>query len=450
MPDFTGLVEQNNGAVVNISTTQKTTQNDALSQGPEGSEIPEGAPLDELLKRYFGEGGPGSGGEPGEEKSLGSGFVISSDGYVITNHHVVKDAEEVVVRLQDKRELVAKVIGSDNRSDIALLKLEAKELPVVTLGDSNALKVGEWVLAIGSPFGFDHSVTAGIVSAKGRSLPSDNYVPFIQTDVAINPGNSGGPLFNLEGEVVGVNSQIFSRTGGFMGLSFAIPIDVAMQVVDQLKTKGKVSRGWLGVQIQDVTRELADSFGMKKPHGALVSRILPKSPAESAGLMIGDIIEEFNGHVIDTSSSLPIMVGTTKIGESVDLKVLRQGQTVEVPIKIGMLPDDEPVVDGGKSESAEGNKLTRLNISASNPTDQQREQFDLPKTGGVLVLDVKSGPAADAGIRRGDVILRIQEQNIRDMKHLDQILKELPKGKTVAILVQRRGGSQFLALKLKD
>lgn len=451
LPDFTGLVEQNNAAVVNISTTQKAVQSEAAPQLPDGIEIPEGTPFDDLLKRYFGEGGPGGpgGGEPNDTKSLGSGFIISPDGYVITNHHVVKDADEVVVRLQDRRELVAKIVGSDKRSDIALLKLDAKDLPVVKTGSTEELKVGEWVLAIGSPFGFDHSVTAGIVSAKGRSLPSDNYVPFIQTDVAINPGNSGGPLFNLDGEVVGVNSQIYSRTGGFMGLSFAIPIDVALQVVDQLKSQGKVSRGWLGVQIQDVTRELAESFGMKKPQGALVSRILPKSPAEDSGIQIGDIIEEYNGHVIESSAALPPMVGATKIGDSAVLKVIRQGKSLDVPIKIGMLPDEEPAL-ARKEEPSGGTSLGRLNLAVTNPTGEQRQQLDIPKTGGVIVMDVKPGPAAEAGIRRGDIILRVQDQSVRDVKHLEDIVKNLPKGKTVAMLVQRSGGSQFIALKLKD
>lgn len=449
LPDFTGLVEKNSAAVVNISTTQKVSATEPQQQLPEGIEIPEGTPFDDFLRRYFGEGGPG-GGEPSETKSLGSGFVVSPDGYIITNHHVVKDADEIVVRLQDRRDLVAKVVGSDKRSDIALLKVEAQDLPVVKMGSANNLKVGEWVLAIGSPFGFDHSVTAGIVSAKGRSLPSDNYVPFIQTDVAINPGNSGGPLFNLEGEVVGVNSQIYSRTGGFMGLSFAIPIDVAMQVVDQLKSQGHVSRGWLGVQIQDVTRELAESFGMKKPQGALVSKILDKSPAEAAGLQIGDIITEFNGQEIISSASLPPMVGMTKIGETAKLKILRQGSTKEVPVKIGMLPEEEPALAGGPAEQPSGEKVSRLNLSVSNLTQEQREQLELPKNGGVLAQTVNPGPAYDAGIRRGDVILRIQDQAVKDVKQFNEVVKGLPKGKSVAILVQRRGGSLFLALKLKD
>ena len=468
LPDFTGLVEQNNAAVVNISTTQKLTPSDLQAQAPEGIEVPEGAgpPLEDLLRRYFGEGGgvpgmpggpgapgvpgmPPEGGDSGEAKSLGSGFIISSDGYVMTNHHVIKDADEVIVKLQDRRELVAKVVGSDKRSDIALLKVEAKDLPIVKMGSAEKLKVGEWVLAIGSPFGFDHSATAGIVSAKGRSLPSDNYVPFIQTDVAINPGNSGGPLFNLNGEVIGVNSQIYSRTGGFMGLSFAIPIDVALQVVDQLKTQGKVSRGWLGVQIQDVTRELAESFGMKKPQGALVAKILPKSPAEEAGLQLGDIIEEYNGQEIASSASLPPMVGATKIGQSAKLKVLRNGSTKELTIKIGALPEEEPEVAKAE-EPVTGDKVSRLGLSVSNPTPQQREQMQLPKTGGVLVQGVTPGAAYDAGIRRGDVILRIQDQAVKDVKQFSEAVKGLSKDRSIALLVQRHGAAQFLAIKPRD
>lgn len=456
LPDFTTLVEKNNTAVVNISTSQKITAGGERPQLPEGLDIPEGTPLDEFFKHYFGEGGPGApggggpgdGGQPSEVKSLGSGFVISPDGYILTNHHVVKDADEIVIRLQDRRELVAKVVGSDKRSDIALLKIDATGLPVLNIGSSENLKVGAWVLAIGSPFGFDHSVTAGIVSAKGRSLPSDNYVPFIQTDVAINPGNSGGPLFNMEGQVVGVNSQIYSRTGGSMGISFAIPIEVAMKVVEQLKTSGHVSRGWLGVQIQDVTRELAESFGMKKPQGALVSKVLPKSPAEAAGLQVGDIITDYNKQEIISSSSLPPMVGATKIGDNATLKLIRQGQSKEVQVKIGTLPDDdEPVV--AEAEPTGKEQVNRLGLSVANLTAEQREQLEV-KQNGVLVHDVKPGAAYDAGIRRGDVILRIQDQPIKDVKQFNEVVKGLPKGKSIALLVQRHGGSQFLALKLKD
>ncbi len=451
LPDFTALVEKNNAAVVNISTTQKIAGAER-PQMPEGMDIPEGTPLDEFLRRYFGEGGglggPGDGGGPSEVKSLGSGFIISNDGYILTNQHVVKDADEIVVRLQDRREFVAKVVGSDKRSDIALLKIDATGLPTLPIGTSENLKVGAWVLAIGSPFGFDHSVTAGIVSAKGRSLPSDNYVPFIQTDVAINPGNSGGPLFNMDGQVVGVNSQIYSRTGGSMGISFAIPIEVAMKVVEQLKTSGHVSRGWLGVQIQDVTRELAESFGMKKPQGALVSKVLPKSPAEAAGIQIGDIITEFNKEEIVASSTLPPLVGATKVGETAALKLIRQGQNKEVQVKIGSLPDEEEPL-AGTAEPEDNKPVNRLGVSVSNLTAEQREQLEV-KQNGVLVHEVRPGPAYDAGIRRGDVILRIQDQSIKDTKHFNELVKGLPKGKSIALLVQRHGGSQFLALKLKD
>ena len=456
LPDFTTLVEKNNTAVVNISTTQKISANER-PQLPEGLDIPEGTPLDEFFKHYFGEGGPGApggpggqgedGGQPNEVKSLGSGFIISPDGYILTNQHVVKDADEIVVRLQDRRELVAKVVGSDKRSDIALLKIDATGLPVLNIGSSDTLKVGSWVLAIGSPFGFDHSVTAGIVSAKGRSLPSDNYVPFIQTDVAINPGNSGGPLFNMGGQVVGVNSQIYSRTGGSMGISFAIPIEVAMKVVDQLKTSGHVSRGWLGVQIQDVTRELAESFGMKKPQGALVSKVLPKSPAEAAGLQIGDIITGYNKQEIISSSTLPPMVGDTKIGDNATLSVIRQGQTKDIPVKIGVLPDEDEVI--AIAPETGGKDVDRLGLIVSGLTNEQREQLEV-KQNGVLVQDVKQGAAMDAGIRRGDVILRIQDQVIKEAKQFNEVVKGLPKGKSIAMLVQRRGVSQFLALKLKD
>src|SRR5690606_22911726 len=286
LPDFTDLVEENAAAVVNISTTLRSRAQGEQFRIPD---VPENSPFYEFFKKFFGQIPEGI--QPYEERSsLGSGFIISKEGYVITNNHVVAEAEEVVVRLNDRREFVAKIVGTDERSDIAMLKIEGENLPTVRLGDSSRLKVGEWVLAIGSPFGFEHSVTAGIVSAIGRSLPNENYVPFIQTDVAINPGNSGGPLFHLDGEVGGVHSEIYSRTGGFMGLSFAVPINVVTDVYQQLREHGSVSRGWLGVLIQDVTRDLAESFGMDRPHGALVAKVLPDSPAEKAGIEVGDVI----------------------------------------------------------------------------------------------------------------------------------------------------------------
>jgi len=454
LPDFTELVEKHSAAVVNISTTQKI-KHPKISRMPRGmpEQIPEG-PFGDLFRHFFGEQGPGhgrghggghGGGEPREAKSLGSGFIISEDGYVMTNHHVVKDATEILVRLSDRRELVAEVIGSDARSDIALLKVDADNLPVVKIGDSGHLKVGEWVLAIGSPFGFDHSVTAGIVSAKGRSLPRENYVPFIQTDVAINPGNSGGPLFDLDGSVVGINSQIYSRTGGFMGLSFAIPIDMAMQVVDQLKDGGKVARGWLGVLIQDVTRELAESFGMDKPRGALVAKVLKDSPAEKAGLEVGDIITRFNGEPVVRSSNLPPLVGISPVGEKVKVEILRKGKVKDIKVTLGELPDEAIQVAGEPSTTNE----TRLNITVMDLTAEQRKKLEI-KDGGVIVQKIQAGPARKAGVRRGDVILMINNVDVKDAKHFAEISTDLPNDKSLPLLVQRRGGPVFLALKIKE
>jgi serine protease Do len=445
LPDFTGMVKTNGVAVVNISTTQKPK---AQAPGPQGQakpQLPEGMPpeMEELFKHFYNN--PDSDGyDPGDTQSLGSGFIISPDGYVLTNHHVVKDADEIVVKFSDRRELVAKLIGSDARTDVALLKVAASNLPTVAIGVPEQLQVGEWVLAIGSPFGFEQSVTAGIVSAKGRSLPGGNYVPFIQTDVAINPGNSGGPLFNMDGKVIGINSQIYSRTGGFMGLSFAIPIDVVMNVVDQIKTKGKVSHGWLGVQIQDVTRELAESFGMKKPQGALVSKIMPGSPAEKADLELGDVIIEFNGQVIDTSGDLPPLVGMAAIDSTATLKIIRQGDTKTVSFKIGLLPDQPDQLAEAK---AEAKPMNRIGITVSALTDEQKEALEMPK-GGIIVQDVGKGAAKDAGIQRGDVILRIQNNLIRSVSDFEEAIKDIPAGKSVAVLIQRRGSPAFLALKI--
>jgi len=450
LPDFTELVEKHSAAVVNISTTQKI-KHPKISRMPRGmpDQIPEG-PFGDLFRHFFGEQGRGFGGsegmEPQEAKSLGSGFIISEDGYVMTNHHVVKDATEILVRLSDRRELVAEVIGSDARSDIALLKVDADHLPVVKIGDSGHLKVGEWVLAIGSPFGFDHSVTAGIVSAKGRSLPRENYVPFIQTDVAINPGNSGGPLFDLDGSVVGINSQIYSRTGGFMGLSFAIPIDMAMQVVEQLKDGGKVARGWLGVLIQDVTRELAESFGMDKPRGALVAKVLKDSPAEKAGLEVGDIITRFNGEPVVRSSNLPPLVGISPVGEKVRVEILRKGQVNTLKVTLGKLPDEDEMQIAGEPGTT---NEARLNITVMDLTAEQRQKLEI-KEGGVIVQRIQAGPARKAGIRRGDVILMINNVNVKDAKHFSDISADLPVGKSVPLLVQRRGGPVFLALKIRE
>lgn len=443
LPDFTNLVEKNGSAVVNISTTQKIKH--PKTGQFKGDQVPEG-PFGDLFRHFFGDE-EGRDFEDFDSKSLGSGFIISNDGYILTNYHVIKDANEVIVRLSDRRELVADMVGTDPRSDIALLKVDADNLPTVKLGNSDRLKVGEWVLAIGSPFGFDYSVTAGIVSAKGRSLPRENYVPFIQTDVAINPGNSGGPLFNLDGEVIGINSQIYSRTGGFMGLSFAIPINMVMNIVDQLKDSGRVARGWLGVLIQDVTRELAESFGMKKPRGALVAKVLPDSPAEKAGFEVGDIVIKFDDKKIIRSSNLPPVVGITPVGKNVAVEILRKGKSKKLTVNLGELPEkDQELASIAEPKTTESNKL---NVSVTDLTGEQRKGLEI-KENGVLVNKVGSGPARKAGIRRGDVILMINNTDVKDAAHFKKIIDKLPTGKSVPLLVQRRGGPVFLALKLSD
>ena len=447
-------MEANGPAVVNISTRQ-TNGPARRAHGFTIPDLPEGNPLNEFFRRYFGDEGGGGDGDGGDgdgapedrdlARSLGSGFIVSADGYVLTNHHVVDGADEVIVRTNDRREFVATVVGSDKRSDTALLKVDATGLPTVKLGSSKNLKVGEWVLAIGSPFGFEHSATAGIVSALGRSLPSENYVPFIQTDVAINPGNSGGPLFNLAGEVVGVNSQIYSRTGGFMGLSFAIPIDVAMDAVEQLKAKGRVSRGWLGVLIQDVTRDLAETFGMKQPAGALVAQVLPDSPAEKAGFEPGDVVLKYNGQEVASSGTLPQLVGATRVGQSAQVQVLRKGQPRDLTVVIGELPDEDAVAKkAGQREPATAN---RLGLVLRDLTGELREQAGVPK-GGVLVEEVKPGPAQQVGIRAGDVILMLDNQPVIDIRQFRGMVEGLVPGRSVAVLVQRGGGRMFYALRI--
>lgn len=445
LPDFTELVEETGTSVVNISTTQKVSGGMQLPEGLEMPELPEGSPFNDLFKHFFGEGG--GNGEPREReaKSLGSGFIISKDGYILTNNHVVKDADEVIVRLEDRRELKAEVIGTDERSDVALLKIEAENLPVAKIGKSEDLKVGEWVLAIGSPFGFDRSATAGIVSAKGRALPRENYVPFIQTDVAINPGNSGGPLFNLDGEVVGVNSQIYSRTGGYMGLSFSIPIEVAMDVAQQLKEHGKVSRGWLGVLIQDVTLELAESLGMSKPQGALVAKVMPDSPAAKARLQVGDVIMSFNGKEIVQSSKLPPVVGTTPVGERVPVKVMREGRTKMLSVVLGELPDQDKEIIA-KAEDSKSRTDNRIGIQVADLTREQRNELEVDS--GVLVEHVGAGAASSAGMRAGDIILRIDNKPVKNVDEFEKMIDKLPIGKSVAVLVQRRGGPIFMAMKI--
>ncbi len=446
LPEFTLLVDAYGPAVVNISTRQTSTP----VKSPHGfslPEVPEDSPLNEFFRRFFGEEGGAMPEDDIQARSLGSGFIVSTDGFVLTNAHVVESADEIIVRTSDRREFLATVVGADKRSDIALIKVDADGLPTVKIGTAKDLKVGEWVLAIGSPFGFEHSATAGIVSAKGRSLPSENYVPFIQTDVAINPGNSGGPLFNLDGEVVGVNSQIYSRNGGYMGLSFAIPIDVAMDVVDQIKTKGRVSRGWLGVLIQDVTRDLAETFGMPQPRGALIAQVLPDSPAEAAKLEVGDVILEFDGKPVSTSSSLPPLVGESAVDQAAKVTVLRRGETRVIDVMIGELPEDDQLAT--LSRAPEPTKANRIGLVVADLTDEDRGGLDLD-TGGVYVESLEEGASERAGIRPGDIILMLDNKAVTDADQFTELLDGIKAGRSVAILIQRGGGRMFYAVRIPE
>ncbi|MDP1680573.1 MAG: DegQ family serine endoprotease [Burkholderiales bacterium] len=435
LPDFTELVEKEGAAVVNISTTQTVRERGLFPQMPN---IPEDDPMFEFFKRFM----PPQQGGPREYQahSLGSGFIISQDGYVITNAHVVDRADEVLVKLTDKREFKAKVVGADRRTDVALLKIDAKNLPVVNLGDPGKMKVGEWVVAIGSPYGFENSVTAGIVSAKGRALPGDNFVSFIQTDVAVNPGNSGGPLFNLRGEVVGVNSQIYSRTGGYMGLSFAIPIDLAMDIVGQLKGSGKVSRGRLGVQIQEVTADLAASFGLKDAKGAIISSIEKGSPAERGGMQPGDVILKFEGKEVPSSSELPRMVGATKPGSKVKVEVWRNRAAKELTLTLGEWETDT-VATKAEPQTEKANKLG-LALAELSAEDKR----NLKVENGLVVQQV-SGAAEKAGVRRGDVVLALGGEKVSSVDQFAKLLAKLGSEKNVALLIQRGERILFVAVK---
>jgi serine protease Do len=445
LPDFKPLVESASPAVVNISTKQKVPVRSAAAQMPELEGLPP------IFREFFEHSIPQMPGAPGrgqqrEAQSLGSGFIISEDGYVLTNNHVVADADEIIVRLPDRSELEAKLVGADPRSDVAVLKVEGKGLPTVKIGRSDELKAGEWVLAIGSPFGFDHTVTAGIVSATGRSLPNESYVPFIQTDVAINPGNSGGPLFNLDGEVIGINSQIFTRSGGFMGLSFAIPIDVAMDVANQLRTDGKVSRGWLGVVIQEVNKDLAESFGLERPAGALVAQVMDGGPAARSGLRVGDVILSLDGKPIVMSADLPHLVGALKPGSKARMEVVRDGDRKMLDVNIGAMPDEgEPVAASGSGQERSDN---RLGVKVTELTAEQKKSLDLP--GGVVITEILNGPAAMIGLRPGDVITHLNNQAINSAETFAQVAEQLPKNRSVSMRVLRQGRASFITFKLAD
>lgn len=434
--DVADLVETHGPAVVNISTTKM------VKRGVEGLPfaVPDEEDMQEFFRRFF-PGVPGGRGPMQEmpARGAGSGFIVSSDGYILTNAHVVRDADEVEVKLIDKRKFIAKVVGADNRTDVAVIKITASSLPAVKLGNPAKLRVGEAVAAIGSPFGFENSVTAGIVSAKGRSLPSESYVPYIQTDVPINPGNSGGPLFNMKGEVVGINSQIYSRSGGYQGVSFAIPIDVAMEVADQLRRGGKVSRGWLGVVIQEVTADLAESFGLDRPRGALIAQVQADGPAAKAGLQAADVILTFDGKLVEDSGDLPRMVGMAKPGTKIPLQVWRRGKAQTVLVELGELPGEETLA--GKS----GKTYSRGGLALSELTADQRRELRIDH--GLLVEEV-TGDAARAGIRVGDVILAVNNGKVATVEAFRKAIATVPKGKSAAILVRRGEGSLYIPLKI--
>ena len=445
LPDFTELAEKQGPSVVNISVTQVVQGNGNPFAGFQDDEQ-----FNELFRR-FGLPVPGAprGQAPQQEfksQSLGSGFIISSDGYVLTNAHVINAADEVIVKLSDKREFKAKIIGSDRRTDVALLKIDATGLPKVSIGDPNQLKVGEWVAAIGSPFGLENTMTAGIVSAKGRALPQENFVPFIQTDVAINPGNSGGPLFNLKGEVVGINSQIYSRSGGSMGLSFAIPIDVAMDVSSQLKSGGKIARGWLGVSIQEITKDLADSFGMKNTNGALVAGVEKSGPADKGGLVAGDVILRFDGKAINSSSDLPRAVGGVKPGKSVNVEVLRKGATKTLSVVVAEAPNDKDDVSS-PSKGATKPEVNRIGLILNELTPQQKKKLN--GKNGLLVTD-SQGASALAGVRRGDIVLGINNAEVATVEQFNKTLSGISNGKTVAVLVLRGESTLYVPIKVTD
>ena len=438
LPDFIDLVEKQGSTVVNISTTQ-SVRNPLLPQIPN---LQEDDPFYEFFRRFIPQPG-----QPREfqSQSLGSGFIISADGYILTNAHVVDAADEVTVKLNDKREFKAKVIGADRRTDIALIKIDASGLPAVRFGDPGKLRVGEWVLAIGSPFGFENTVTAGIVSAKGRSLPQENYVPFIQTDVAVNPGNSGGPLFNLRGEVVGINSQIYSRTGGFMGLSFAIPIDVANDIAQQLRTSGRVTRGRIGVVIQPLTKELVESFGLARAQGALVNSIEKSGPADKAGVEPGDVILRFDGKVVNSSEDLPRIVGVTKPGARVTMQIWRNKAARDVQVIVAEMQDDRAARQarrGGKPPAA---APSQYGLTLSELSDTQRSELKV--AGGVLVENVQ-GAAARAGVRRGDVILAINNQDVKSVEQFNQMIGQFDKGRIVAMLIRRGTNSLYIPFRI--
>ena len=444
LPDFSDLAEKQGASVVNISTTQVVRGQAQMMPFP----FDENDPAFEFFKRFIPRNPGGTVPRDFENKSLGSGFIVSGDGYILTNAHVVDGADEVTVRLTDKREFKARIIGADKRTDVALIKIEATGLPAAKLGDPAQLRVGEWVVAIGSPFGFDNSVTAGIVSAKGRSLPQENYVPFIQTDVAINPGNSGGPLFNMRGEVVGINSQIYSRSGGYMGVSFAIPIDVAMDIQNQLRASGKVSRGRLGVVIQEVSKELADSLGLAKPIGAVVNAVEKGGPADKAGIEAGDVILKFDGKTINNSADLPRMVGATRPGGRSVVQVWRKGATRDINVAVGEVPDEKQANAKAPRGKPTEQAANRLGLVVSELTAEQKRELKM--NSGLLVEDIR-GQGARSDLRTGDIVIALIAKGatteVKTVEQFNKLLAQFEKGSNVTLLVRRGEMQTFITIK---
>ena len=446
LPDFTDLVERQAPTVVNISTTQALRERRDLPQLPN---LDESDPFYDFFRRFIPRQ-PGQAPRESESRSLGSGFIVSADGYILTNAHVIENADEITVRLTDKREFKATVVGADRRTDVALIKIVASGLPIVRIGDPARLRVGEWVLAIGSPFGFDSSVTAGIVSAKGRSLPSENFVPFIQTDVAINPGNSGGPLFNMRGEVVGINSQIYSRTGGYMGVSFAIPIDVVMEVQSQLRQSGRVARGRIGVAIQEVSKELAESFGLPKASGALVNAVEKGGPADKAGVETGDIIVKFDGKAIAVSGDLPRLVGSTRPGAKVAMEIWRKGAVVSVQVTVGEIPEERIAGRERGRSKPEEKTANRLGFVAGELTADQKRSARIES--GVVVEEVRAQSRAD--IRLGDILVALtakgQTTELKSADQLNKLLAQFDPNTTITLQLRRGEANLFVTVRIED
>jgi serine protease Do len=444
LPDFTELVERVGPSVVNIRTTERPNRSSRGEMDPQ---------MEEFFRRFGipmpGTPNPGRRGTPrgGEDeqpqqRGVGSGFVLTADGFIMTNAHVIDGADEVLVTLPDKREFKARIVGADARTDVAVVKIEATGLPAVKIGDTNRLKVGEWVMAIGSPFGLENSVTAGIVSAKQRD--TGDFLPFIQTDVAINPGNSGGPLINLRGEVVGINSQIYSRSGGFMGISFAIPIDEAIRVSDQLRANGRVIRGRIGVSIGQVSKEVAESLGLGKPTGALVQGVESGSPADKAGVEPGDIILKVDGKVVEKSGDLPRLIGATKPGSRATLQVLRRGSTRDIAVTVGEFEPEKPRRAAGSEPREGGASKLPFGLTVTDTTEAQRKELRI--RGGVRV-DAVEGPAARAGLREGDVIVAFDNQEVTDAKQFATLVKKAEGSRPVPLVVNRGGSTNLLVLR---